>query len=245
MILLKIKAVTPVVVPPKECRRREEGTKRDAGLRPNTEIRFVSIRNGPRYLLYFSELLSSDYNVMLEASKAEKEGYDAVQPDCTFDPAVKVLKELLNIPVVGPLECSVHIASMLGRKFSILVNDIKMAKFYEERVREYGLADKLASIRESSITLEDLGIHSGKQDVETIKKKISVAGEKAILEDDADVIILPCTDIFGLKDLFMEKYGVPVLEPGPIATKMAETLFDLGLKQSKKAYPSPLSELKL
>ena len=49
--------------------------------------------------------------------------------------------------------------------------------------------------------------------------------------------------MFGFRDLFMEEYGVPVLEPGAIAAKMAETLVDLGLKQSKRAFPTPESEI--
>ncbi|MFH0814047.1 MAG: hypothetical protein V2A69_14600 [Pseudomonadota bacterium] len=41
----------------------------------------------------------------------------------------------------------------------------------------------------------------------------------------------------------MKDYGVPILEPGAIAAKMAEMLVDLGLKQSKRAYPTPTKDV--
>jgi len=41
----------------------------------------------------------------------------------------------------------------------------------------------------------------------------------------------------------MKDYGVPILEPGAIAAKMAEMLVDLGLRQSKRAYPTPKKDV--
>jgi len=235
---MKIKGVTPVVVLRKECKVREDGIYQDAGLKKDTKVEFVSIPEGTEYLQYFGENLISDYNVYIEASKAEAEGYDAVQSDCIFDPALKPIKEALNIPVVGPLECSIHLASLLGGKFSVLVNDGSMIKFIEERVKDYGLDGKLASVRVSGVTFAELGFGT-KKDVGAIRKKLLAAGKKVIEEDGAAVIILACTSMFGFRDLFMKKYGVPTLEPGVIAAKTAEMLVDLGLTQSKRAYPTP------
>ncbi|MFH0814046.1 MAG: aspartate/glutamate racemase family protein [Pseudomonadota bacterium] len=186
---MKIKGVMPVLVPEEECRRREEGIYQDAGLRSDTKIEFIRIPKGPGYLSYYTECLDSDYNVFLEASKAEKEGYDAVQPDCVFDPAAKALKEVLNIPVVAPLECSLHMASLLGRECSILINEEEMIKFVEDKVREYGFEHKVASVRVTGITFEELGFITGKRDKEAIDRKLITVGKKAIEEDGADVII--------------------------------------------------------
>ncbi len=41
----------------------------------------------------------------------------------------------------------------------------------------------------------------------------------------------------------MKDYGVPILEPGAVAAKMAEMLVDLGLSQSKRAYPTPTKDV--
>ena len=41
----------------------------------------------------------------------------------------------------------------------------------------------------------------------------------------------------------MKDYGVPILEPGVVAAKMAELLVDLGLTQSKRAFPTPTKDV--
>lgn len=186
---MKIKAVAPVVVPQEECRKRERGVYKDAGLRPDTKIEFVTIPKGPDYLSYYTECLDSDYNVFLEACKAEKEGYDAVQPDCVFDPAVKPLKEVLNIPVVAPLECSIHLASLLGRKMSIMINEEEMIKFVDDKVKDYGFEHKVASVLVTGITFEELGFATGTPDKNAINRKLRATGKRAIEEDGADVLI--------------------------------------------------------
>jgi len=186
---MRIKGVMPVIVSEAECRRREQGIYEDAGLRPDTKIEFVRILKGPNYLSYYTECLDSEYNVLLEASKAEQEGYDAVQPDCVFDPAARALKEVLNIPVVAPLECSLHLASLLGRKISILINEKEMIRFIEDKVREYGFEQKVVSIKVTDITYDELGFISGQRDKDAIDRKLIAIGTKAIEEDGADVLI--------------------------------------------------------
>ncbi len=234
----KIKGVAPVVVLRKECKVREDGIYQDRGLHEDTRVDMISIPEGPEYLQYYGEKLISDYQVYLEGSRAEAEGYDAVQPDCLFDSALKPLKEALSIPVVGPLECSAHLASLLGGKFSVLVNDGSMVKFIEERAKGSGLDGKLASVRVSGVTFEELGFGT-KKDVGAIREKLLAAGKKVIEEDGASVLILACTSMFGFRDIFMEEYGVPTLEPGVISAKLAEMPVELGLSQSKRAYPAP------
>jgi len=229
---MKLKIVTPIVVDKAECERRTKGYK--PALRKNTKIKVVSIKQGPTYLDYYFEHLESEYGVLLEGEKAEKEGYDAIIPDCVFDPATKALKGKLDIPVVAPLETAIHIAVTLGKKFSVLGLDDNMSKILEDRVKEYGLGDKLASVRSMGITYQELiGGHSE----QIILKKVIKSGRLAVEEDEADVIVLGCTCTFG-REIMQKKLGVPVIEPGVLAAKLAEVFLDINLKQSKKAYPA-------
>jgi allantoin racemase len=49
--------------------------------------------------------------------RAEREGYDAFLIGIIFDPGLSELGELLNIPVLGLRESSVHVACLMGRLF--------------------------------------------------------------------------------------------------------------------------------
>jgi allantoin racemase len=45
---------------------------------------------------------------------SEEQGYDAVIVGCLYDPGVRVARELVDIPVVGPLEASFQTAAYYG-----------------------------------------------------------------------------------------------------------------------------------
>ena len=64
------------------------------------------------------------------------------------------------------------------------------------------------------------------------------AGLKCI-EDGADVICLGSTTMHQSHAYLTEQLPVPVINPGPLTYKLAETLLALGLSQSRTAYPKP------
>jgi len=230
---MRLKIITPLLADKKECKRRVRGYKQDA--RKDTEISVIGIQRGPTYVDYYYEHVWSAFAVMLEGEKAEKEKYAAVVPDCVFDPAVNALKGKLNIPVVAPFQVSIYIAATLGLKFSVLALDEKMARMLEEKVEEYGLTSRCASVRSMGIVYEKP--FAGRSDEYIIQRALA-AGKKAVEEDGADVLVLACTALFGARKKMRKKLGVPVIEPGVLAAKIAEVFVDLGLSQSKKAYPS-------
>lgn len=233
---MRLKIITPIIADQEECKRREKGYKKS--VRKDTEISVVGLQTGPTYLDYDYECIWSDWAVLQEGLKSEEKGYDAVIPDCVFDPAVKALREKLNILVVPPLETSIHVAATLGGNFSVLALDERMVHILKEKVENYGLSSRLASVRSMDIDYkEELEEDAGNVFLE----KAIAAGMKAVDEDKADVIVLGCTAMFASEEM-MKKLNIPVIEPGVLAAKTAEVLFDLKLSQSKKAYPSPSKE---
>ena len=69
--------------------------------------------------------------------------------------------------------------------------------------------------------------------------RLTEEGRKAIEEDSADVLLLGSTTMHQAGAYMGEHLPVPVVNPGPVAIKMAETLVQLGLSQSKVAFESP------
>lgn len=202
---------------------------------PGTEIDVVNPARGPESIEQGYDETWAGLPTLLEAEKAERDGYDAVIDFCFEDPALPSLKEALTIPVVGIDEPSVHLASMLGRKFSVVgVGGRNTALAIEDKVAFYGLERKLASVRVTNTRVLDIMKEFGR-----LMNELTERGREAVLEDGADVIVLGCGGLLKIAGAMQEKLNVPVIEPGLVALKVAEDLVKLKLTQSKRAYPKP------
>ena len=115
---------------------------------PGTEFDVINVKKGPESLeSNYDEAWATLFQLNL-LEKAEEEGYDAAVSYCFGDPALKAAKEKLTIPVVGIHEPAIHLACMLGRKFSIIgIGGCGGRGYLEDLVKEYGLEHRLASVR--------------------------------------------------------------------------------------------------
>ncbi|MFA4646678.1 aspartate/glutamate racemase family protein [Pyrococcus kukulkanii] len=202
---------------------------------PDTEITVVNLTRGPESIEQYYDIAWSELETLKEAEKAEEEGYDAVIIYCFSDPALFAAREKLTIPVVGLRESALHIASMLGRKFSIVGVGSKNSRGKTlDAVRMYGLENKLASIRTVDFTVLDIANR-----IEDIKQALLKEAKDAIENDGAEVIVLSCGSLIGLGKWLQDQLGVPVIEPGLVALKIAEDLVKLGLSHSKVSFHPP------
>lgn len=210
---------------------------------PHTNITIVNVRRGPESIEQRYDETWAALPTLLEAEKAEKEGYDAVIVYCFGDPALESIKEALNIPVVGLNEPSVHLASILGRKFSIIGvggKKIEGSGRMVDKVTHYGLSNRLASVR--NIDVKVLNI---KKEFNKVVEALTEEGRNAIEKDGADILILGCGSLLNIAEILQQRLGVPVIDPGLVALKVAEDLVKLKLTHSKKAYPKPYEKKRL
>ena len=200
-----------------------------------------SLKYGPHSLeSSFDVVLASPF-IVEEVKKAEIEGYKAIIINCFLNPGIEAAREVTSIPVVGPGEASIYLACMLGEKFSILgLGGTVGSKEYTKLVRSLGLLDRLASVRTIELPVLELD-----RDREKTFGLLVEAGKRAIEEDGADVLILGCTGLTGFEKELEKELGVPVIYPGLVALKFAETLVRLGISHSKKAYPKPLPKKRI
>jgi allantoin racemase len=68
---------------------------------------------------------------------------------------------------------------------------------------------------------------------------LTAEAQKAIDEDGADVILLGSTTMHQAGDYMAKHLAAPVINPGPVSIKLAETFVQLGLSHSKVAFPPP------
>ena len=72
-----------------------------------------------------------------------------------------------------------------------------------------------------------------------IFEKLKAEATLAMEEDGADVIVLGSTTMHQSAKYLDDNLPIPVLNPGQVAYKFLETLIELGLTHSKKAFPTP------
>ena len=106
----------------------------------------AAIADQYRYLEYLDtqEILSNGL-------RAEQEGYDAFLIGNIFEPGLHALRELLNIPVLGLCESSIHLACMMGPGFSVVNVNPKFVRKVTENITGAGLAGRLVSIEHMQI----------------------------------------------------------------------------------------------
>ena len=147
---------------------------------------------------------------------------------CFSDPGIDAAKEISDIPVVGIEEATLHVASMLGNKFTILTTLKERVAAKENEVEEVGLTSKLASVRPLEMTVAETD-----EDPERAQERILEVAEKAVEEDGAEVFALGCAGMAGYAEPVEEKLGAKVLDPSSVALKVTESIVDAGLNQSE------------
>jgi allantoin racemase len=178
-------------------------------------------------------------DLLTRALAVEKHGFDGVIVACMCDPGVGALREALSIPVLGTAESTFHIAAMLGSRFGVLdvTDDARVA--VRNLVAVYGLRDKFASFRSINIPPEQLCADAAKTNA-----ALAAQARLAVLEDQADILVLNCTGMLGCAQsvaasLAADGFHVPVIDPMPITIRLMSGLVQEGLCHSKRAWPTP------
>ncbi len=196
--------------------------------RSDTELTVVCPDKGP-------ETIESAYDEAFAVpptldlvKKANEDGYDAVILACFSDPGLEPAKEISDIPVIGIEEASLHVAAMLGAKFSVMTPRKQRIPSKREHVHMRGLGHFLASVRSLDLTVAETDA-----DPERTKRRVLEVAQEAVETDGAEVIVLGCAGMAGYASEIEEKLKIKVIDPTAVALKVAEAMADLGLVHSK------------
>ncbi len=195
------------------------------GKRPDCEITVVNPSHGPAMTENALDDLTATGNIIDLIKQANAEKYDAIILACFSDPGLDAAKELSMIPVVGFEEATLHLAAMLGHRFSILVKSSRRIPTRELHVRMLGLEQSYASSVALNVTSSDPN---------AIANRILEAAREAVDQHHAEVIVMGCVSLAKYAPMIEETLGVSVLDPCLVSLKVAETFVDLGLRQSKR-----------
>jgi allantoin racemase len=157
-----------------------------------------------------------------------------------------------NIPVTACAFSQMHVASMLGNKFSVIDLSESHNMFYYNLVVQHHFTQRCASIRninyplprpghEDNFILEerDKALRGEPSDAVECAVNEAIA---AIQEDGAEVITFGCSATYWLKPFVQKRladmgWEVPVLEGYSCAIELAKTMVDLGVCASGLLLP--------
>jgi len=170
--------------------------------------------------------------------------YDAIVLQSVLDPALFAAREISPIPVLGCAESAVHLASMLGNRFSFLCTVPVETKMLPQHVAVYGLSQKLASVRCISLPVHEVKL---RKQPGALLDAMEDAAVKAIESDGAEVLILGCTGLSWMapdlrRRLAARELPAPVIQPAWAAVAFARMLVMLGMRHSPLAYPAAIDD---
>lgn len=146
------------------------------------------IRQGPASIeSEFDEALCVP-DTIRRAMDAQQRGINAIIIDCMGDPGLAACREVVTIPVIGPAQAAMHVASMLGHRFSFITVLDRLKAVIDKLVAGYGLNDTYASFRAVDIPVLEIG-----RDLGALQKALAREAIAAVREDGADAIVLGCT----------------------------------------------------
>ncbi len=212
---------------------------------PETQIDIENLDTGPESLEFAYDQAYAELPTVQRAEKAQLEGCDGVIIYCFADPGLAAAREALTIPVVGLCESSIHMASLLGERFTILLAGSK-EQFASKRIvvmnrlKAYEFEHKCASIRPLGVPVLDLAaLHEEK--LAQLLAQASIALE----QDGADTIVLGCGGILQIGDEASSTLNAPLIVPALAALKTCESLIRMKLSQSKRCHPLPEKKKRL
>ncbi len=219
--------------PPEEFKRRADVARSYST--SEIEVGIIQTKASP----YFYGITPAEVQLVAPAyiesfKQAEKEGYDAVVPLGMLDLGVDGGKSAVDIPVVGPMEASLHIASLLGDRFGLIVYHKSLLAFNRAIVRRYGMEDRVVGFGVSGFDLPDLT--SNRDQV----VRNFVAEAKRLVDQGAEVVIpmgISQCPVHIKPAWLQEQLGVPIVEGFGAPIRVAALLVSLGLKQSRVRWP--------
>lgn len=207
-------------------------------LGPDIAFEFRPVKAGPANYSSHHDFVLADVSILEAGMRAQEEGFSAVCIDTMSDSGVAALRSVLDIPVFGPGRASMLAALILGDRFSILTMTARWKPLYKKALDELGMHHKCASVRSVEIPPDNQNLMSGKE--EDLFPLLLAAATKAVEEDGAEVLILGSTTMHQSHAFLAGKLPVPVINPGPLTYKLAETALGLGLAHSRKGYAKPM-----
>jgi Asp/Glu/hydantoin racemase len=176
---------------------------------------------------YFGLREANNHEISKAMLKAPNEAFDAIAGACFSDGAIRIASNLMDIPVVGPGQSSMVLATMMGVRFAIVTSDATPET--EHYIDLCGLTDHVIDYQPVRCLTVGFSAFLDCLDGDytpAVENFREVA--RGCIKDGADVLIAGCGLLSPMLSLSNVKDidGVPVIDPMQVALKFAEMMVD-------------------
>lgn len=195
----------------------------------DTALDIAHLENCPPDIDFFYSKHMIEQALFEAVMRAEEEGCDAVIVGCLYDPGVRVARELVDIPVIGPLEASFQMAAYYGHSTMVLTDHRKAVPYIYDQARLNGQGDTVRGVDAIDWFVKDMI-----EDRRAVADDVVRLSAEAAKRFGAETVIMGCTIIAAIYQEYLMEGGtpspVPIINPNLMALKMAEGLADLHRK---------------
>lgn len=172
---------------------------------------------------------------VLDAVQRHEGAFDAVVHAGFGEVGREALQDVLSVPVVDITEAAAHTACLLGRSYGVVTSLDRAVPAIHDRLLLAGLAGRCAGIRSVDLRVLELEAHP-----EVTAKAFVDRAQRLVEEDGAEVVVLGCAGMAGVREAVTGALDVPVVDGVAAAARLAESLVALGLSTSKvRSYAPP------
>jgi allantoin racemase len=190
--------------------------------RPGTEVTAMTATFGVPIVSTELENAIAGHAV-LDLLATHAPGHDAAVLAISFDTALIAARQLLDIPVIGMTEASLHIACLIGRRFGLITFGTLSRTLYVDLVRERGLQDRMADC--VSIDVASVAAYL---EPAAFDRLVCDAARALATDRGADVVGICGAAVAGIAVRLQPQVQVPLLDGIGCAVRLAETLVDIG-----------------
>lgn len=217
----------------------------DGAARPGTQIDVWHLNAGPHNIDYYAPKQLVQVEILKAAVRAEAAGYDALIIGCVYDPALTEAREILTIPVIGPMETAVGLSRAFGHRYAVVTGHHKAIPELKDRIRIYGAEPNCVGVEAVGWFVNDMV-----GDYETVATDAYTHARTIMERTGAETVIIGCTIVGACYELAAangtaELNGLSVINPNVLAVKAAEAFADraaLGQYRISRAhYYQPLA----
>jgi allantoin racemase len=189
-------------------------------VRPDVDLQIRNLDTAIEYMDYFAAKHLLEVNIMKQAVRSERDGFDALIIDCCYDPALTPWRELVNIPVIGPLEAGIGNIRPFGHRYAIVTDHHKAATGITDRVRVYGPEANSRAVSSIGWYIDDMITDPASVAAASgaCTKVTAETGAETVIIDCA--IVAACYQVIARKDAALQHLSV--VDSNIIALKQAQ-----------------------